>query len=169
MRKILPTLVGLAALFAIGLGLNHLIDQRAQVAMERLGETDEPRVLPVEVATLRYQSSFTSPRQFTGTVSARRRAELSFEGTGRVKAVLVDDGEEVLAGATLAQLDVQQLGARRAEIEARRVRLEAQLAELVAGPREEVIDAAEANVDALAEELKLAARLLERRVEIAKR
>ena len=169
MRKILPTLVGLTALCAIGLGLNHLITQRTQVAMERLGETDEPRVLPVEVATLRYQSSFTSPRQFTGTVSARRRAELSFEGTGRVKAVLVDDGEEVLAGATLAQLDVQQLAARRAEIEARRVRLEAQLQELVAGPREEVIDAAEANVDALAEELKLAARLLERRVEIAER
>ncbi len=169
MRKILPTLVGLAALCAVGLGLNHLIAQRAQLAMERLGESDEPRVLPVEVAQLSYQSSFTSTRHFTGTVSAKRRAELSFEGTGRVAAVLVDDGDEVSAGATLARLDIRQLSARRAEVEARRVRLEAQLQELLAGPREEVIDAAKANVDALAEELKLAVRLLERRTELAEK
>jgi len=169
MRKTIPTLVGLAAICAAGFGLSRLVATRTQLAMERLGETDEPRVLPVEAAPVRYQDSFTSTRRFTGTVSARRRAELSFEGTGRVASVLVDDGDEVAAGAPLARLDVRQLSARRAEVEARRVRLEAQLQELVAGPRAEVIDASRANVEAILEELNLAARLLERRTELAEK
>ncbi|MBL6756481.1 MAG: biotin/lipoyl-binding protein [Planctomycetes bacterium] len=167
MKKIIPTLVGLATICAVGFGLSRLVSTRTELAMERLGETDEPRILPVEAAPLRYQESFTASRRFTGTVSARRRAELSFEGTGRVASILVDDGDGVLEGAPLAQLDVRQLRARRAEVEARRVRLEAQLQELVAGPRPEVIDAAEANVEAILEELNLAARLLERRTELA--
>ncbi len=167
MKKIIPTLVGLATICVVGFGLSRLISTRTELAMERLGETDEPRILPVEAAPLRYQDSFTASRRFTGTVSARRRAELSFEGTGRVASVLVDDGDQVLEGASLAQLDVRQLTARRAEVEARRVRLEAQLRELVAGPRPEVIDAAEANVEAILEELNLAARLFERRTELA--
>lgn len=167
MKKIIPTLVGLATICAVGFGLSRLVSTRTELAMERLGETDEPRILPVEAAPLRYQTSFTASRRFTGTVSARRRAELSFEGTGRVASILVDDGDGVLEGAPLAQLDVRQLRARRAEVEARRVRLEAQLQELVAGPRPEVIDAAEANVEAILEELNLAARLLERRTELA--
>lgn len=167
MKKIIPTLVGLATICAVGFGLSRLVSTRTELAMERLGETDEPRILPVEAAPLRYQESFTASRRFTGTVSARRRAELSFEGTGRVASILVDDGDRVLEGAPLAQLDVRQLRARRAEVEARRVRLEAQLQELVAGPRPEVIDAAEANVEAILEELNLAARLLERRTELA--
>lgn len=167
MKKIIPTLVGLATICAVGFGLSRLVSTRTELAMERLGETDEPRILPVEAAPLRYQESFTASRRFTGTVSARRRAELSFEGTGRVASILVDDGDGVLEGAPLAQLDVRQLRARRAEVEARRVRLEAQLQELVAGPRPEVIDAAEANVEAILEELNLAARLLERRTDLA--
>lgn len=167
MKKIIPTLAGLATICAVGFGLSRLVSTRTELAMERLGETDEPRILPVEAAPLRYQDSFTASRRFTGTVSARRRAELSFEGTGRVASILVDDGDRVLEGAPLAQLDVRQLRARRAEVEARRVRLEAQLQELVAGPRPEVIDAAEANVEAILEELNLAARLLERRTELA--
>lgn len=169
MRKIIPTLVGLAVLCALGFGLSRLVATRTQLTMERLGETDEPRVLPVETAALHYQDSFTSSRRFTGTVSARRRAELSFEGTGRVATIMVEEGDEVVADAPLARLDVRQLNARRAEVEARRVRLEAQLEELVAGPRAEVIAAAEANVEALLEELNLAVRLLERRTELAEK
>lgn len=167
MKKIIPTLIGLATICAVGFGLSRLVATRTKLAMERLGETNEPRALPVEVASLRYQDSFTSSRRFTGTVSARRRAELSFEGTGRVSSILVDDGDQVSEGAPLARLDVRQLRARRAEVEARRVRLEAQLEELLAGPRAEVIDAAEANVEAILEELDLATRLLERRTELA--
>jgi len=169
MRKHLPTLLGLAAVAAAGVGLHQLIEARTLQATEALGESSEARALPVETRPLRYTSAFTTTRRFTGTVEARRRAELTFEGTGRVAEILVDDGEGVTEGAPLARLDVRQLVAERAEIEARRVRLEAQLAELVAGPRAEVVDAAQASVAALTEELALARQLQERRAELAAR
>ena len=169
MKKTLPTLVGLVGLCVLGFGLNRLVSTRTQLAMKGLGETAEARALPVEVRPLRYRGSYSTARRFTGTVAAERRAELSFEGTGRVTAVLVDEGDEVVAGEPLARLDVRQLTASRAATEAGRVRLEARLRELLAGPRPEVIDAAEANVDALLEELKLAVRLLERRGDLAEK
>ena len=169
MKKTLPTLIGLVVVCVLGFGLNRLVSTRTQLAMKGLGETDEARALPVEVRPLRYQGSYSTVRRFTGTVAAERRAELSFEGTGRVTAVLVDEGDEVVAGEPLARLDVRQLTASRAATEAGRVRLEARLRELLAGPRPEVIDAAEANVDALLEELKLAVRLLERRGDLAEK
>ena len=169
MRKFLPTLLGLAVLAAAFVGLSRLIEARTERAMVDLGESEAARPLAVDVARLEYQDGFRAERRYTGIVRARRRSELTFEGTGRVTEILVQEGQAVPAGAPLARLDTRILEAQRAEVESRRIRLEAQLAELVAGPRDEVVDAARADLAALEEELALARQLLERRTALAER
>ncbi len=72
-------------------------------------------------------------------------AEVSFKIPGRVEARLVDEGEMVRAGQTIARLDsaelAQEVAARRAEVQA----VQAALAELEAGSRPEEIAQAEAS------------------------
>jgi HlyD family secretion protein len=72
-------------------------------------------------------------------------AEVSFKIPGRVEARLVDEGEMVRAGQTVARLDsaelAQEVAARRAEMQA----VQAALAELEAGSRPEEIAQAEAS------------------------
>jgi len=61
-----------------------------------------PRPVKVElVGTGATQAMAT----FVGTVRAHRRAELGFEGPGRVAEVFVDVGDRVRAGQVLARLD----------------------------------------------------------------
>ena len=72
-------------------------------------------------------------------------AEVSFKIPGRVEVRLVDEGETVKAGQTVARLDsaelTQEVAARRAEVQA----VQAILAELEAGSRPEEIAQAEAS------------------------
>jgi HlyD family secretion protein len=72
-------------------------------------------------------------------------AEVSFKLPGRVEARLVDEGEMIRAGQTIARLDsaelAQEVAARRAEMQA----VQAALAELEAGSRPEEIAQAEAS------------------------
>jgi HlyD family secretion protein len=72
-------------------------------------------------------------------------AEVSFKIPGRVEARLVDEGETVKAGQTVARLDsvelTQEVAVRRAEVQA----VQAVLAELEAGSRLEEIAQAEAS------------------------
>ena len=74
-------------------------------------------------------------------------AEVSFKIPGRVEARLVDEGETVKAGQTVARLDsvelTQEVAVRRAEVQA----IQAALAELEAGSRPEEIAQAEASAE----------------------
>jgi HlyD family secretion protein len=74
-------------------------------------------------------------------------AEVSFKIPGRVEARLVDEGETVKAGQTVARLDsaelTQEVAVRRAEVQA----VQAALAELEAGSRPEEIAQAEASAE----------------------
>jgi HlyD family secretion protein len=74
-------------------------------------------------------------------------AEVSFKIPGRVEARLVDEGETVKAGQTVARLDsaelIQEVAIGRAEAQA----VQAALAELEAGSRPEEIAQAEASAE----------------------
>lgn len=82
----------------------------------------------------------------SGVVAPIRSVKLSFATSGRVGAVLVEEGDTVEAGQVLARLDTagleQNLERARATLEAAR----ATLARLLAGPRPEDIAVAEAQV-----------------------
>ena len=49
--------------------------------------------------------------QASGHVTARRRATVSSEVTGRLVAVLIEEGDKVRQGQVIARLDAEQLGA----------------------------------------------------------
>ena len=167
MKKALPTLIGFLVLAAVGFVASRAFLDRADAAR---GEAPPaPRPVTVEIAPLAMEESLTVQRRFTGVVQARRTAELSFEGSGRVTEILVEEGQRVEAGEVLARLDAAVLRASRAEVASRRERLQAQLEELEAGPRAEAVEAARAEVAALEEERALAVLQRDRREGLAER
>lgn len=89
----------------------------------------------------------------SGVVLPIRSVRLSFATAGRVGAVLVEEGDAVQEGQTLARLDAasleQNLERARATLEA----AQATLAKLLAGPRPEDIAVAQAELAAAEAEL----------------
>ncbi len=111
--------------------------------------------LPVEIATLHAVTEIDRRLNFTGTVFSSRRSALAFERSGRLQEVLVEQGNRVQQGQSLAVLDFRQLKLQLSELTARREQQQAILDELLAGPRPETIAAAEAEVAALSSEAAL--------------
>ncbi len=86
-----------------------------------------PRAMPVALAEIQILDGYRQRRRFVGRVEASRTSDLGFELGGQLRLLLVDEGDAVQAGQTLARLDTARLEARRAELEAA---LEADRAEL---------------------------------------
>lgn len=86
----------------------------------------------VSSLTVAPETGYTLTRRFTGQIEAADRTDLGFELPGRVTEVLVDEGDRVRAGDTLALLDTAALGPERAALEAQRAALaaDAELARL---------------------------------------
>ncbi len=122
--------IGLVVL--VGLGGAGLLARRA-FEPAASGQPPENAPLPVEVFAVQPVSSFTLRRTYTGVLEPKRESSLSFEGAGQVVAVLVDEGDRVRQGDTLARLDSQRLEAKRKELEAQRLAADALLRELRQG------------------------------------
>jgi HlyD family secretion protein len=93
----------------------------------------------------------------SGTVEATE-ADVGFGVGGTVAEVLVEEGDAVTGGQTLARLDAQELKARLAAAEAQVGVAGAQLEELRRGPRAEEIAQARAVVAGIVEQLEEARR-----------
>jgi HlyD family secretion protein len=81
-----------------------------------------------------------------GYVIARNTVDVSSQITGRIEALLVDEGERVERGAVIARLDATDLRAQLAQAQAAADAAAAHLAELTAGPRPQEVAAARAEV-----------------------
>lgn len=97
------------------------------------GADDEPgataeTVLLVPVARLAPADGYVVRREFAGRVEAARDSAVGFEIGGQLAEVLVDEGDRVDAGASLARLDTDRLQARRQEAAAALAQAEATLA-----------------------------------------
>jgi RND family efflux transporter MFP subunit len=130
LRRATATL-GFAALAAtaVVLGVGHLTDRAAAVP-----EPEAAAALPVRVETVRFAEGFVQARRFVGQIEAQSTLSLSFELGGRLEALLVQEGEPVVAGQELARLDTDlleaeadRLAATRAAAVAQRVYAEARL------------------------------------------
>ncbi len=84
----------------------------------------------------------------SGRIEAAERVDLVFQTPGRVAEVLVEVGDEVVAGDTLARLDVARLTREATQAQAALTSAKARLAQLQRAARPEEIAAAEANVQA---------------------
>ena len=84
---------------------------------------------------------------------ASDRIELTAEAAEPITAILVAEGDAVVAGQALLRQDSARANARLAEAAAALAQAQARLDELVRGPRSEMIAAARANVDGAVDEL----------------
>lgn len=95
------------------------------------------------------QSSSSSPIDVVsaeGTVVPRRKADLSFNSSGRIVQILVEEGQQVTAEQELARLDTRDLEQAVLQAQAGLKSAQAQLDKVRAGARPEEIASAEAQV-----------------------
>ncbi|MEQ9463630.1 MAG: efflux RND transporter periplasmic adaptor subunit, partial [Haliea sp.] len=118
-RTLLVSFAVAAALTGI---LTTAIALRAQIE-------DQPRPAPMPVTTTVFelQQGYTEALRLTGLVQAQSRAQLAFEVPGLLVQLSVREGEPVVAGAVLGQLDTRQLEAQRAVAAADLASVEADL------------------------------------------
>jgi RND family efflux transporter MFP subunit len=90
------------------------------VAVSRQPRPQVQRPLPVAVVTAQPVSRFLTSRDYTGEVVAGRSSSLGFELPGTLERVLVEEGDRVVAGQPLAQLDRRRLRAQRQQSLAKR-------------------------------------------------
>ncbi|PID62440.1 MAG: efflux transporter periplasmic adaptor subunit [Gammaproteobacteria bacterium] len=84
--------------------------------------------MSVSVTPLTMLDGYEVERRFMGRIEASRTADLSFDVPGQVLKVLVDEGDRVAEGDTLAILDTRLLDAEAAQLDAHRQSIEARLA-----------------------------------------
>lgn len=74
------------------------------------------------------KKSYSIARDYLGQVTAKQQTNLSFEYSGRISEILVDNGDIVKKGQLLAQQDTQLLSYKRSELQAQITQLQAQIA-----------------------------------------
>lgn len=141
-RRARQAFVSMAALTLAACGSGEAA-KRSDVAVEE--------AVPVTVAAAAPISA-DGGLQVTGTVRAKRETALSFNSSGRVAAILVDEGQSVARGQLLARLDATEFNAEAAAARAEYVRASTDLKRLrdllakgwVTKPRFETAEAAAA-------------------------
>jgi RND family efflux transporter MFP subunit len=80
------------------------------------GGVESVPALQVTTVPVQRTAGYTATRAFVGSVRSSSRVHASFDLSGRVTAVLPDDGAAVDSGARLAMLETDRLEARRGEL-----------------------------------------------------
>ncbi|MEM1277539.1 MAG: efflux RND transporter periplasmic adaptor subunit [Pseudomonadota bacterium] len=108
---------------------------------------DEPRAqeraaLTVAVSRIEIQARYQVRESYVGQVEPARLTTPSFERSGKVTDLLVDEGDEVDAGQVLARMDTRALEIERMRLEAERASLVADtdLAQRTVERREQLVD-----------------------------
>ena len=93
----------------------------------RADNSPEPYLHLVQARTVQFEPAYDVVREFAGEIQAGQSSELGFEFPGQLKTLYVDEGDSVVAGQPLAQLDTGLLEAERDELTAQRAELLAEL------------------------------------------
>ena len=111
-----------AAGAAVVFGLD-LLNERATAAQPPA----QADIVPVAVRSITIKDGYDIERRFVGQIESRQSADLSFELTGKLMEITVDEGDAVGEGQEIAHLDTELLLADRARLLANRDALSAQL------------------------------------------
>lgn len=117
--------------------------------------TEQVNILPVTTVKIEPVTSYQTTQTYTGEVTALRTSEVGFELAGKLVSLVVDEGDRVKRGQTIAQLDTATLQAQRQGLVAQKAQAQAVLAELQNGARSEQIASAKARVRDLQRQLEL--------------
>ena len=143
-----------------------------QIAAKKRGSAGAPAVEfnPVRVGVT-MAGSIAAPElaiRYRGVVAPRRESSLSFRRSGRVMRVLVETGDRLSAGETIAELDISDLVAQAELADSELEMAVAQFDEAIAGPRQQTIKAAEARVEQSKAQLDASTSRLKRRQQLYK-
>ena len=147
-----PRLIGvIAVILAVAIGAlayqnGWLGGDDSQASQSDVGTTQT--ILPVNTQLVEYVDSIEQTRTYTGTIRAHRSSDLAFEMSGKITEVLVNDGDQVVAGQVIARLDTDTLEAQQVATMAKLDQSKFLMSELDAGPRKEQIAAAVADTAA---------------------
>lgn len=91
-------------------------------------QTSQARVpMSVVTGTVKVQQQFETPINVFGLVESPKSTSLSFDTSGQIEEVLVEEGDAVSKGDVIARLDTQRLRAQQEELNASLVRVKADL------------------------------------------
>ncbi len=144
-KLVLRGLIG-TLIFVGGLGLVFTFRNIHSNAEKKVEVATSIQTLPVKTLVARPVQSYEVSRTYTGEVAALRASELGFERSGKLVDLLVDEGDKVVKGKSLAKLDTSNLKTQLQRLLAEKAQAQARLEELEAGPRKESIAAARAVV-----------------------
>jgi RND family efflux transporter MFP subunit len=142
LRRRAATLISTLAVIAIaGLAVQqgaHMLAQRAEAVT--VAGRDDP--MPVSTALIEMSEGYETTRKFLGKVEPSQSTTLGFEFAGRITEILVDEGDAVVTGASLARVDTRLLETELARLAAARDALVAdlRLAEISQDRRQELLD-----------------------------
>ena len=109
----ISVLTAALAVFIVVLGVSSV---RGAQADSTSATASNP--LPVETATVEFETSTQVETRFPALFAARRESALGFETGGRIAEIGFDIGDRVEAGAVLARLDTRALQAQRLALQA---------------------------------------------------
>lgn len=70
----------------------------------------------VDVIPVKYQDTFAKDYRAMGRIESTSQAQIGFERAGRIAQVLVEDGQRVERGQTMAMLDTKRIDAQLVEL-----------------------------------------------------
>ncbi|MFK7996727.1 MAG: efflux RND transporter periplasmic adaptor subunit [Granulosicoccus sp.] len=111
-KRIISSMISLTVAVAVLL-CGVLIIQNRAVATSPL---DDKARVTVQTITIERTSSFDVERRFVGLMESNQNIDIAFESGGKLSEILVQEGDEVLSGSTLAILDQSSLKAQRQQI-----------------------------------------------------
>lgn len=150
MKTKISALAVLCALVALGFGVRG---SNGSPAMEE--RISHGKALPVAVVEATQEEGYSVAREYLGRVEAKRKSELAFERAGKLVGLHVEEGDRVVEGERLAEVDSVHLESVRREIEAEHREASAALDEMLAGPRRESVETARAEMEDVREQLAL--------------
>ncbi|MFK8082102.1 MAG: efflux RND transporter periplasmic adaptor subunit [Granulosicoccus sp.] len=111
-KRILRSFIGLAVAFAVLLCGVLIIQTRAAAT----SPLDAKSRVTVQTITIERTPSFDVERRFVGLMESNQNIDIAFESGGKLSEILVQEGDEISAGRTLAILDQSSLKAQKLQI-----------------------------------------------------
>jgi len=111
-KRILRSFIGLAFALALLICGVLVIHTRA-VATTPL---DAKSRVTIQTITIERTPSFDVERRFVGLMESNQNIDIAFESGGKLSEILVQEGDEVSAGSTLAILDQSSLKAQKLQV-----------------------------------------------------
>ncbi|MEL7421172.1 MAG: efflux transporter periplasmic adaptor subunit, partial [Cyanobacteria bacterium J06555_3] len=104
--------IAIMSLLGAGFVLGQKFQPQQPTTAKAVVNTKQTNILPVKTTAVQPVTAYSQSQTYTGEVAALRTSEVGFERGGKLVQVLVEEGERIDLGASLAKLDTANLEAQ---------------------------------------------------------